>query len=76
MQLSVAAMKAEVTIVRPGIDEGNPIRIILRVARGKTITVEMTPYEFALALTGGSERQATMRLRNIELKLAGGSDDK
>lgn len=68
-------MKAEVTIVRLGIDEGNPIRIILRIARGKTITVEMTPYEFALALTGGSERQATMRLRNIELNTKGATND-
>lgn len=62
----------QLSIVRPGGDLENPIRMIIRVERGKTITLEILPHEFALALTGSSDRGAKMYLRNIEVKRIGG----
>lgn len=58
-----------VSINRPGnsLDEDAVVRIVTRIAMGKTITVEMNALEFALALTGASDVPAMMRTRNLEV---------
>ncbi|MBZ6396988.1 MULTISPECIES: hypothetical protein [Pantoea] len=60
----------EISIGRPGnsLDDHAVVRIVIRIDMGKTITVEMNAIEFALVLTGASDRPATMRTRNLELK--------
>ena len=66
-------MQTEISIVR-GLSrdkEDEEIRIITRLAMGKTMTVIMTPEAFALALTGKSDVAADLRLRNVELRMAG-----
>lgn len=60
-------MKAEVSIVRPGSCDDQEIRLIIRIARGKTITAVMTPENLALALTGKSDLPAEILLRNVEI---------
>lgn len=63
-------MEAQLSIVRmKNGDEGEEIRLILRLAMGKTITTTLTPEDFALALTGKSEMSATVRTRNVTLEL-------
>lgn len=62
-------MKAEISIVRCASrdKETEEIRIITRLAMGKTVTATMTPEAFAQALTGKSDMPADLRLRNVEL---------
>nr|DAU95744.1 MAG TPA: hypothetical protein [Caudoviricetes sp.] len=60
-------MKAEISIVRPGSCDDQEIRLIIRIARGKTITAVMTPENLALALTGKSDLPAEILLRNVEI---------
>lgn len=60
-------MKAEVSIVRPGSCDDQEIRLIIRLARGKTITAMMTPENLALALTGKSDLPAEISLRNVDI---------
>lgn len=64
-------MKAEISIVRGASrdKETEEIRIITRLAMGKTITATMTPEAFAQALTGKSDLPADLRLRNVELSI-------
>lgn len=61
---------AAVSIVRPGghRDDGAEIRIVIRVAMGKTITATMTPEDLALALTGMSDVPCDLRTRNLEIR--------
>lgn len=66
-------MQAQISIVR-GLSrdkEQEEIRIITRLAMGKTTTITMTPEAFALALTGKSDVDADLRLRNVELRMDG-----
>ncbi|EKS6507008.1 hypothetical protein KGP24_23915 (plasmid) [Enterobacter sp. JBIWA008] len=60
-------MKAEISIVRPGACDDHEIRLIIRLARGKTITAIMTPENLALALTGKSDLPAEISLRNVDI---------
>ncbi|WP_142971398.1 hypothetical protein [Enterobacter hormaechei] len=62
-------MKAEISIVRPGSCDDEEIRLIIRIARGKTITAVMTPENLALALTGKSDLPAEILLRNVEIEV-------
>nr|WP_220470796.1 hypothetical protein [Enterobacter sp. RHBSTW-01064] len=41
--------------------------MIIRLARGKTITAIMTPENLALALTGKSDLPAEISLRNVDI---------
>lgn len=61
-------MKAEMSIMRAGAAENDEIRIVIRLERGKTITALVTPENLALALTGRSDIQVDLRLRNVELQ--------
>ncbi|EHX8022875.1 hypothetical protein ACVRE7_004879, partial [Escherichia coli] len=45
------------------------IRMIIRLARGKTITALITPENLALALTGKSDLPVELKLRNVEIKV-------
>ncbi|MFL4557739.1 hypothetical protein ACH19I_14285 [Yersinia kristensenii] len=45
------SMDAQISIVRPpGTSDDTEIRLIIRIAMGKTITAVMTPEDFALAV--------------------------
>ncbi|WJM80545.1 hypothetical protein [Pectobacterium brasiliense] len=61
-------MKGELSIVRPGAKETEEIRLILKLDVGKTITLTMTPEDFALAITGKSELPVDVRLRNLRIE--------
>lgn len=41
----------------------------IRLERGKTITVLVTPENLALALTGKSELPVELDVRNVEIKV-------
>ncbi len=62
-------MDAQISIVRPGSTDDKEIRVIIRIAMGKTITAIMTPENLALALTGKSDLPAELKLRNINLEV-------
>ncbi|MBT1821029.1 hypothetical protein KKZ94_04580 [Enterobacter hormaechei] len=62
-------MQAQISIVRPGAAHDKEIRIIIRLAMGKTITALMTPENLALALTGKSDLPAELKLRNVEIEV-------
>ncbi|WP_213862347.1 hypothetical protein, partial [Escherichia coli] len=55
--------------VRPGACDDSEIHMIIRLARGKTITVLTTPENLALALTGKSDLPVELKLRNVEIKV-------
>ncbi|WP_246584579.1 hypothetical protein [Yersinia kristensenii] len=61
-------MDAHISIVRPSSSNNTEIRLIIRIAMGKTITAVMTPEDFALAVTGRSDVPASLRLRNLHIK--------
>lgn len=62
-------MNGQISIVRPGACDDCEIRMIIRLARGKTITALITPENLALALTGKSDLPVELKLRNIEIKV-------
>ena len=63
-------MNGQISIVRPGACDDSEIRMIIRLARGKTmVTVLITPENLALALTGKSDLPVELRLRNVEIKV-------
>lgn len=62
-------MNGQISIVRPGACDDCEIRMIIRLARGKTITALITPENLALALTGKSDLPVELKLRNVEIKV-------
>lgn len=62
-------MNGQISIVRPGACDDREIRLIIRLAMGKTITALITPENLALALTGKSDLPVDIKLRNIEIKV-------
>jgi len=61
---------AVISITRPGGGDEPRIEITIKTGLGKSITAEMTPEQFAMAVTGKSEVPVTLRLRNLELSPA------
>ncbi|MEG7346461.1 hypothetical protein [Serratia marcescens] len=61
---------AAISITRPGGGDEPRIEITIKTGVGKSITVEMTPEQFAMVITGKSEEPVTLRLRNLELMQA------
>lgn len=62
-------MDGQISIVRPGACDDSKIRMIIRLAMGRTITALITPENLALALTGKSDLPVELKLRNIEIKV-------
>ncbi|EJB9777936.1 hypothetical protein ACSP7S_002046 [Escherichia coli] len=62
-------MNGQISIVRPGACDDSEIRMIIRLARGKTITALITPENLALAVTGKSDLPVELKLRNVEIKV-------
>ena len=62
-------MHAELSIVRPSASDDKEIRLIIRIAMGKTVTAIITPENLALALTGKSELPVELKLRNIQIEV-------
>ncbi|EET9159743.1 hypothetical protein FAW29_004392 [Escherichia coli] len=62
-------MNGQISIVLPGACDDSEIHMIIRLARGKTITVLTTPENLALALTGKSDLPVELKLRNVEIKV-------
>jgi hypothetical protein len=60
-------LPAVISITRPGGGDEPRIEITIKTGLGKSITAEMTPEQFAMAVTGKSEVPVTLRLRNLEL---------
>jgi tRNA(Ile2) C34 agmatinyltransferase TiaS len=61
-------MQAQLSIVRPGASDNSEIRLIIRIAMGKTITAVMTPEDFALTATGKSDVPIELKLRNVRIE--------
>ena len=66
-------MKCTLSINRPTVNGESDavIEIVLRIERGKTITVPVSPADFALAVTGKSDVPAELRLRGVSVVPAG-----
>lgn len=66
-------MKCTLSINRPTVNGVSDavIELVLRIERGKTITVPVSPADFALALTGKSDVPAELRLRGVSVVPAG-----
>lgn len=62
-------MNGQISIVRPGACDDREIRMIIRLAMGKTITALITPENLTLALTGKSDLPVELKLRNVEIKV-------
>ncbi|MCE9885168.1 hypothetical protein [Obesumbacterium proteus] len=62
------SLGAQISITRPGASDDAEIRLIIRIAMGKTITAVMTPEDFALAITGKSDVAASLSLRNLRIE--------
>ncbi|MNE11748.1 hypothetical protein D3C80_1045180 [compost metagenome] len=60
-------ISAAISITRPGGGDEPRIEITIKIALGKTVTAEMTPEQFALAITGRTDVPVKLRLRNLEL---------
>lgn len=62
-------MKCTLSINRPTVNGVSDavIELVLRIERGKTITVPVSPADFALALTGKSDVPAELRLRGVSV---------
>lgn len=61
-------MKAAMSITRPGSSDDKEIRVIIRIAMGKTMTAVITPEDFALAVTGKSDVPVELKLRNLTIQ--------
>lgn len=66
-------MKCTLSISRPTVSgvSDSVIELVLRIERGKTITVPVSPADFALAVTGKSDVPAELRLRGVSVMPAG-----
>jgi len=66
-------MKCTLSISRPTVSGVSDavIELVLRIERGKTITVPVSPADLALALTGKSDVPAEPRLRGVSVVPAG-----
>ncbi|EIM2934244.1 hypothetical protein K5Y72_003062 [Escherichia coli] len=62
-------MNGQISITRPNTGDDDKIRMAIRLERGKTITVLVTPENLALALTGKSELPVELDVRNVEIKV-------
>ncbi|WP_089650210.1 hypothetical protein [Escherichia coli] len=62
-------MDGQISITRPNTGDDDKIRMAIRLERGKTITVLVTPENLALALTGKSELPVELDVRNVEIKV-------
>ncbi|AII27667.1 hypothetical protein Av05_00124 [Escherichia phage Av-05] len=63
-------MNGQISITRPNTgDDDDKIRMAIRLERGKTITVIITPENLALALTGKAELPVELDVRNVEIKV-------
>lgn len=62
-------MNGQISITRPNTGDDDKIRMAIRLERGKTITVLITPENLALALTGKSELPVELDVRNVEIKV-------
>lgn len=62
------SLDAHISITRPCVSDDAEIRLIIRIAMGKTITAVMTPEDFALAITGKSDVAASLTLRNLRIE--------
>lgn len=62
-------MRAELSIVRPSASDDKEIRLIIRLAMGKTVTAIITPENLALALTGKSDLPVDLKLRNVQIEV-------
>ncbi len=62
-------MNGQISITRPNTGDDDKIRMAIRLERGKTITVLVTPENLALALTGKSELPVELDMRNVEIKV-------
>ncbi len=61
-------VNGQISIIRPGACD-EEIRLIIRLAMGRTITALITPENLALALTGKSDLPVELKLRNVEIKV-------
>ena len=59
-------VRAELDINRTNGEESR-IELCLTFSMGKSITVSMTPEQFAMALTGRSGTPVKVRTRNVEI---------
>lgn len=62
-------MNGQISITRPNTCDDDKIRMAIRLERGKTITVLITPENLALALTGKAELPVELDVRNVEIKV-------
>lgn len=62
-------MNGQISITRPNTGDDDKIRMAIRLERGKTITILVTPENLALALTGKSELPVELDVRNVEIKV-------
>jgi hypothetical protein len=61
-------IKAELSLQRSNQDH-KTISLRLRFGTGKTVTVGMKPYDFALMVTGMSDVDCQVELRNVRLEM-------
>lgn len=66
--LKESEVNGQISIIRPGACD-KEIRLIIRLAMGRTITALITPENLALALTGKSDLPVELKLRNVEIKV-------
>lgn len=52
-------------------DEEHRIEIVIKLGTGRTIAAEMSAEDFTLALTGRSEMEVDLTLRNVDIVMAG-----
>lgn len=62
-------MKGELSIQRSNQDD-KEISFRLRLDTGRTVTMVMKPYDFALMITGMSDVECDIQLRNVQLVVA------
>ncbi|MBQ4777671.1 hypothetical protein F9U45_17725 [Pectobacterium versatile] len=64
-------MNAALDIHRRTLNDEHIVEIVIKLGVGKTVAAVMSAEDFTLAITGRSENPVKLKLRNVDVVLAG-----
>lgn len=64
-------MKATMNVNRRTWDEEHRIEVVIKLGTGRTIAAELSAEAFMLAITGRSEIEVDLTLRNVDIVITG-----
>ena len=64
-------MTATMNVNRRTWDEEHRIEVVIKLGVGRTISAELSAEQFMLAITGRSENEVDLTLRNVDIVMTG-----